>query len=124
MQANIDRFDRAAYEFSKLDSANTRVKLFFATFPYCTWNKDTKRWELDLSRNEYGVPTYMPMAYVYNMVVDEFGDAQSPEELLGLMEKAKGNDAFHSRLYQKYKMLFDAQHKTAKGGEQVIDYDA
>ena len=36
-KSNIDKFDKVAYEFSKLSGAGPRVKLFFATIPYHTF---------------------------------------------------------------------------------------
>ncbi len=126
MSANIDRYDRAAYEFSKLDSAGTQVKMFFATIPYCVFDKDAKDefvWKYDLSRSPYSVPTFMPMSFVYSVAVDEFGAAQSPEQLLSMMEAAKHKDPLHLRLYQKYLHLCRAWYKTLPGGERVVDYN-
>nr|DAG70987.1 MAG TPA: hypothetical protein [Caudoviricetes sp.] len=40
MNNNIDKFDRPAYEFSKLDAIPESAKFFFATVPYLTWGED------------------------------------------------------------------------------------
>lgn len=143
MQANIDRFDRAAYEFSKLDAANVQTKLFFATIPYCTWNEDRydygvgvlqsdennpnsderSHWVIDSTRSPYHTPVYMPMNYVYNVASEEFGQANTIEEMLAIMSEKKNNSVLHLKLYQKFLHLYRSMYRNTKGGGKEIDYD-
>jgi len=67
---NIDKYDRASYEFSKLDSQNRRVKLFFATIPYCTFDENGNI-AIDFSKNEFECPTFAPIEEVYNVIVND-----------------------------------------------------
>ena len=57
---SIERYDRSSFEFNKLDSVSKPVKFFFATIPYYKFDNEGKL-QLDLSKNKYGVPTFMPI---------------------------------------------------------------
>ena len=118
---NIDKFDRAAYEFDKLDSFGTQVKMFFSTIPYLIPSDNKKGYTLDVSRNQFGVPTFMPMTMVYQTMVDEMHDCQTPEELLEMMRLNATKDPLHARIYAKYDRLFKAKYKTDKDGKQLVD---
>jgi hypothetical protein len=57
---SIERYDKSAFEFNKLDSVSKPVKMFFATIPYYKFN-DNGKLTLDTSKNIYGIPTFMPI---------------------------------------------------------------
>ncbi len=121
VEKNIDKFDRAAYEFDKLDAFDVRVKMFFSTIPYLIPADNKKGYALDTSRNPFGVPTFMPMTMVYQTMVDEMHDCQTPEELLEMMRLNATKDPLHARIYAKYDKLFKAKYKTDKDGKQLVD---
>jgi len=66
---NIDRFDRASFEFSKLEGVNKRVKLFFSTIPAYTQDM-----EYDYTRNYFNCPVFLPIEKVYNVLTNAFHD--------------------------------------------------
>ena len=80
MRQNIDKFDRASYEFSKLDSTTDRVKFFFATVPYLK-----KDGSFDKSKNAMNFPSFMPLEEVYNVIVNDMHEATSIEDLKEIM---------------------------------------
>nr|DAV76904.1 MAG TPA: hypothetical protein [Caudoviricetes sp.] len=57
---SIERYDKSAFEFNKLDSVSKPVKMFFSTIPYYKFN-DNGKLTLDTSKNIYGIPTFMPI---------------------------------------------------------------
>ena len=77
---NMDKFDKASHEFSKLDSVPLRVKQIFATVPYMTIDKNGNL-QMDLSRNIFNVPQFIPVHEVYKVVLNRLHDVKSPQEL-------------------------------------------
>jgi hypothetical protein len=68
MSKDTDHWDKASYEFSKLDGLMDEVKLFFGTIPYSKYedvtdeNGNTVRTVVvDYTRNEFGAPEFMPI---------------------------------------------------------------
>jgi hypothetical protein len=57
---SIERYDKSAFEFNKLDSVSKPVKMFFSTIPYYKFD-DNGKLTLDTSKNIYGIPTFMPI---------------------------------------------------------------
>ena len=131
VNANIDKFDRASYEFNKLDSCNSQTKMFFATIPYMVPAENKKGYEIDTTRNAFGLPTFMPMVFVYQTFVNEMNDCQTPEDLLSMMQARAGQDVLHARVYAKYAKLFHDMYKRDKdgnilknkNGKDMINYD-
>lgn len=119
----IERYDKSAFEFSKLESVSKPVKFFFATIPYYTFDNDGKL-QVDTSKNKFGIPTFMPLKEVYNMACSEFSDITTPEELLKRLEKKSHDLPMYLALYQKYKDLYDSVYQYDSEGQlRHIDYD-
>lgn len=120
---NIDKYDKASYEINKLEGVNKKVKLFFATIPYTTRDKDGNI-VLDTSRNIFGCPTYMPIDEVYNALVNDLHDARSIQDLYARLKKLKDVSTMHYMVLSKFHNLVKDMYKRDEHGNLVIDYDA
>jgi hypothetical protein len=68
LKSNIDKYDRASYEFSKLDSASSRIKFFLSTFI-----RKTPEGGFDHSKNSTGWEVFIPVTEVFTRLVHDFG---------------------------------------------------
>ena len=111
---NIDKYDANAYEFSKLDQTTVAAKLFFGTIPYYIRDNSGKL-TVDLSKNKFGLPTFMPLQQVYTTIANEFHDVTDAEDLYNKLEKAQVIDALHQAVFDKYKAIYDKQGTSGDG---------
>ena len=102
---SIERYDKSSFEFSKLDSVSKPVKMFFATIPYYKFD-DNGKLALDTSKNMYGVPTFMPIKQVFNVVVSKLHDVKNPEDLLNRLQELSTQNPMYMAIYQKYSDLY------------------
>lgn len=121
-QMNIDRYDKASYEFSKLESVNKRVKLFFSTIPYCTFDENGRIVE-DYSRNIFECPVYMPLEEVYNVLVNKLHDVQDIVDLDTKLRILAEHDPMCRVVYSKYNELIDGMYTQDENGNLKVDYD-
>lgn len=121
-QMNIDRYDKASYEFSKLESVNKRVKLFFSTIPYCTFDEDGRIIE-DYSRNIFECPVYMPLEEVYNVLVNKLHEVQNIQDLNNKLRILAEHDPMCRMVYSKYNQLINGIYTYDENGNVKIDYD-
>lgn len=123
---NIDRFDKASFEFSKLESVNKKVKLFFATIPYCTFDENG-RITLDYSMNIYECPTFMPLEQTYNILTNEKYGLSTSENINDLdkrLEKLALHDPMARNVYNKYhELISDIYEYDADGNITSINYE-
>ena len=108
---NIDRFDKASYEFSKLASVSNQVKLFLATIPYMTFNEQGKLVE-DTSINPLGTPQFMPLEEVYNVLENDLSDVKSIDDLYNKLKKLAINSPMHRAVFAKFHRLVYGDSKT------------
>ena len=120
---SIERYDKSSFEFSKLDSVSKPVKTFFATIPYYKFD-DNGKLALDTSKNMYGVPTFMPIKQVFNVVVSKLHDVKNPEDLLNRLQELSTQNPMYMAIYQKYSDLYKSIYTFNEDGQlDKIDYD-
>ena len=120
---SIERYDKSSFEFSKLDSVSKPVKMFFATIPYYKFD-DNGKLALDTSKNMYGVPTFMPIKQVFNVVVSKLHDVKNPEDLLNRLQELSTQNPMYMAIYQKYSDLYKSIYTFNEDGQlDKIDYD-
>lgn len=127
-KANIDKFDRAAYEFDKLDSVSKSVKFVLSTLVYSdvqTDKKGKKYLVYDLDLNYFCEPTFMPLKQVYNTIVDDLGDVDNIYDLVrGIDAKASEYDPMYMQLSAKLHKIVDGMYKYDEKGNVVdVNYD-
>lgn len=127
-KANIDKFDRASYEFDKLDSVSKSVKFVLSTLVYSnvqTDEKGKKYLVYDLDLNEFCEPTFMPLKQVYNTIVDDLGDVDNIYDLVkGIDAKASEYDPMYMQLSAKLHKIVDGMYKyDDKGDVSEVNYD-
>ena len=127
-KANIDKFDRASYEFDKLDSVSKSVKFVLSTLVYSnvqTDKKGKKYLVYDLDLNEFCEPTFMPLKQVYNTIVDDLGDVDNIYDLVrGIDTKASEYDPMYMQLSAKLHKIVDGMYKYDEKGNVVdVNYD-
>jgi hypothetical protein len=100
---DTDHWDKAAYEFSKLDGLMDEVKLFFGTIPYGVYedvkNEDgtvTRTVVTDYNRNTFGCPEFRPAEEVWSLMVNKFHTASSIEELDKMLEECVAIDPLYA----------------------------
>jgi hypothetical protein len=123
--ANIDKYDRSSVEFNKLDNVADRVKLFFSTILYSSGIDEDGNFDNDLSKNIFGLPTFMPLEEVYKKVTGDLHDVRSMEELnYKLAELAKHN-LMYARLYEKWSAIYNKMYSYDENYDYPvsIDYD-
>lgn len=120
---SIERYDKSAFEFNKLDSVSKPVKMFFATIPYYKFD-DNGKLTLDTSKNMYGVPTFMPIKQVFNVVVSKLHDVKTPLDLLNRLQELSTQNPMYMTIYQKYSDLYNSVY-TFNDDDQLekIDFD-
>jgi hypothetical protein len=121
-QMNIDRYDKASYEFSKLESVNKRVKLFFSTIPYCTFDKNGRMVE-DYSRNIFECPVYMPLEEVYSVLVNRLHEVRDIQDLNNQLRIIAEHSPMARNVYSKYNELISGMYTQDENGNIKIDYD-
>ena len=120
---SIERYDKSSFEFNKLDSVSKPVKMFFATIPYYKFD-DNGNLTLDTSKNMYGVPTFMPIKQVFNVVVSKLHDVKNPEDLLNRLQELSTQSPMYMAIYQKYNDLYKSIYTFNEDGQlEKIDYD-
>lgn len=120
---SIERYDKSSFEFNKLDSVSKPVKMFFATIPYYKFDDDGNL-TLDTSKNMYGVPTFMPIKQVFNVVVSKLHDVKNPEDLLNRLQELSTHSPMYMAIYQKYNELYKSIYTFNEDGQlDKIDYD-
>lgn len=120
---SIERYDKSAFEFNKLDSVSKPVKMFFATIPYYKFD-DNGKLTLDTSKNIYGIPTFMPIKQVFNVVVSKLHDVKTPLDLLNRLQELSTQNPMYMAIYQKYSDLYNSIY-TFNNDDQLekIDFD-
>lgn len=120
---SIERYDKSAFEFNKLDSVSKPVKMFFATIPYYKFD-DNGKLTLDTSKNIYGIPTFMPIKQVFNVIVSKLHDVKTPLDLLNRLQELSTQNPMYMAIYQKYSDLYNSIY-TFNGDNQIekIDFD-
>lgn len=120
---SIERYDKSAFEFNKLDSVSKPVKMFFATIPYYKFD-DNGKLTLDTSKNIYGIPTFMPIKQVFNVIVSKLHDVKTPLDLLNRLQELSTQNPMYMAIYQKYSDLYNSIY-TFNGDNQLekIDFD-
>ena len=120
---SIERYDKSAFEFNKLDSVSKPVKMFFATIPYYKFD-DNGKLTLDTSKNIYGIPTFMPIKQVFNIIVSKLHDVKTPLDLLNRLQELSTQNPMYMAIYQKYNDLYNSIY-TFNGDNQLekIDFD-
>lgn len=120
---SIERYDKSSFEFNKLNSVSRPVKMFFATIPYYKFD-DNGKLVLDTSKNMYGVPTFMPIKQVFNVVVSRLHDVKNPEDLLNTLQELSTQNPMYMAIYQKYNDLYKSIYTFNEDGQlDKIDYD-
>ena len=127
-KANIDKFDRASYEFDKLDSVSKSVKFVLSTLVYSnvqTDKKGKKYLVYDLDLNEFCEPTFIPLKQVYNTIVDDLGDVDNIYDLVrGIDAKASEYDPMYMQLSAKLHKIVDGMYKYDEKGNVIdVNYD-
>lgn len=120
---SIERYDKSAFEFNKLDSVSKPVKMFFATIPYYKFD-DNGKLTLDTSKNMYNIPTFMPIKQVFNVVVSKLHDVKTPLDLLNRLQELSTQNPMYMAIYQKYSDLYNSIY-TFNNDDQLekIDFD-
>lgn len=120
---SIERYDKSAFEFNKLDSVSKPVKMFFATIPYYKFN-DNGKLTLDTSKNIYGIPIFMPIKQVFNVIVSKLHDVKTPLDLLNRLQELSTQNPMYMAIYQKYSDLYNSIY-TFNNDDQLekIDFD-
>ena len=120
---SIERYDKSAFEFNKLDSVSKPVKMFFATIPYYKFD-DNGKLALDTSKNIYGVPTFMPIKQVFNVVVSKLHDVKTPLDLLNRLQELSTQNPMYMAIYQKYSDLYNSIYTFNDDNQlEKIDFD-
>lgn len=120
---SIERYDKSAFEFNKLDSVSKPVKMFFATIPYYKFD-DNGKLTLDTSKNIYGVPTFMPIKQVFNVVVSKLHDVKTPLDLLNRLQELSTQNPMYMAIYQKYSDLYNSIYTFNDDNQlEKIDFD-
>lgn len=120
---SIERYDKSAFEFNKLDSVSKPVKMFFATIPYYKFN-DNGKLTLDTSKNIYGVPTFMPIKQVFNVIVSKLHDVKTPLDLLNRLQELSTQNPMYMAIYQKYNDLYNSIYTFNDDNQlEKIDFD-
>ena len=120
---SIERYDKSAFEFNKLDSVSKPVKMFFATIPYYKFD-DNGKLMLDTSKNMYGVPTFVPIKQVFNVVVSKLHDVKTPLDLLNRLQELSTQNPMYMAIYQKYNDLYNSIYTFNDDNQlEKIDFD-
>lgn len=120
---SIERYDKSAFEFNKLDSVSKPVKMFFATIPYYKFD-DNGKLTLDIYKNIYGIPTFMPIKQVFNVIVSKLHDVKTPLDLLNRLQELSTQNPMYMAIYQKYNDLYNSIYTFNDDNQlEKIDFD-
>lgn len=122
MSKNIDKYDKASFEDSKLDALPDNVKFFFSTVPYM--QKTSNGIQLDLTRNKFGQPTFMPLNEVYNTLVSDLYKCESIADLDKSLQIKSEQNALYKYVYDKFHVLYNRCYTKDENGNDIVDYDA
>jgi hypothetical protein len=130
---DTDHWDKAAYEFSKLDGLMDEVKLFFGTIPYGVYQDEqdedgntVRTVVTDYNRNKFGCPEFRPAEEVWSLMVNKFHTASSIEELDKMLEEASAISEVYAQVYQKFHKLVEGIYKKNESGVVIVaqtDFD-
>ena len=126
-----DRYDKASFEFDKLDSVSKPAKFFFATVPYMKFKdadpnnpNSQPQWTLDTDRNKYGCPTFMGLQEVYNVICKRYYDIKDVNDLLERFRKDSSVAPMYKYLYDQLKSMYEQVYTYDENGKLTnIDYD-
>lgn len=127
MSKNIDQYDKASFETSKLDSLPENVKFFLSTVPYLRWNNDedgNKVLDYDLSKNKFLSPTFMPMTEVFNTLVNDLHYCSSLQDLDNELKRLSERREMYKYIYNKFHGLYKQCYKYNEDGSVNINYSA
>lgn len=127
MSKNIDQYDKASFETSKLDSLPESVKFFLSTVPYLRWNNDengNKVLDYDLSKNKFLSPTFMPMTEVFNTLVNDLHYCSSLQDLDNELKRLSERREMYKYIYNKFHGLYKQCYKHNEDGSIDINYSA
>lgn len=127
MSKNIDQYDKASFETSKLDSLPENVKFFLSTVPYLRWNNDedgNKVLDYDLSKNKFLSPTFMPMTEVFNTLVNDLHYCSSLQDLDKELKRLSERREMYKYVYNKFHSLYEQCYKHNEDGSVKINYSA
>ena len=127
MSKNIDQYDKASFETSKLDSLPESVKFFLSTVPYLRWNNDedgNKVLDYDLSKNKFLSPTFMPMTEVFNTLVNDLHYCSSLQDLDNELKRLSERREMYKYIYNKFHGLYKQCYKHNEDGSININYSA
>lgn len=123
MSKNIEQFDKASFETSKIQNLPSNIKYFFATVPYLITTSDGVK--LDLTKNKFGLPTFMPMNEVFNLLNSELNTCRSLQEFDTWLYNNKAKREIYGFIYEKFHTLYQAAYTTDENGNtKVADYNA
>lgn len=103
---NIDKFDKASYEFNPLDQISDRVKLFFGTLSKIKFDENTNSYKFDIT-SKLGTPDFYDISNVFTTLSSEVHDLTSIEDLTKKLENMQDRDGMHRQVYRKWKQLCD-----------------
>lgn len=127
MSKNIDQYDKASFETSKLDSLPENVKFFLSTVPYLRWNNDedgNKVLDYDLSKNKFLSPTFMPITEVFNTLVNDLHYCSSLQDLDNELKRLSERREMYKYIYNKFHGLYKQCYKHNEDGSININYSA
>lgn len=127
MSKNIDQYDKASFETSKLDSLPENVKFFLSTVPYLKWNNDedgNKVLDYDLSKNKFLSPTFMPMTEVFNILVNDLHYCSSLQDFDKELKRLSERREMYKYVYNKFHSLYKQCYKHNEDGSVKINYSA
>ena len=127
MSKNIDQFDKASYETSKLDTLPENVKFFLSTIPYVRYNNDengNRILDYDLSKNKFLSPTFMPMTEVFNTLVNDLHFCSSLQDLDNELKRLSETKEMYKYIYNKFHSLYEQCYKHNQDGSIKINYNA
>lgn len=100
---NMDKFDKQSYEFPRLNSVSTYIRQIFATVPYLKFNEETRDIiEPDLSKNIYGLPMFMPISQVYQILLNDLYDIESAEDLYYRLKNRALTNPVYAYIFNKF----------------------
>lgn len=127
MSKNIDQFDKASYETSKLDTLPESVKFFLSTIPYVRYNNDedgNKILDYDLSKNKFLSPTFMPITEVFNTLVNDLHFCSSLQDLDKELKRLSETKEMYKYIYNKFHGLYEQCYKHNQDSSIKINYNA
>lgn len=122
MSKNIEKYDAASFESSKIDALPDNVKFFFATIPYMI--KTSQGIQLDLTKNKFGQPEFMPINRVINLLINDLYKCESIQELDKTLQAKSETSVLFKYVYDKYHALYQNTYSKDQDGNITVDYNA